>query len=190
MKKNWDLSQTQFESLLNWLSEDREKAGEKYEEIRQSLVRLFELKGCSDPQTLADETINRLTSKIHTLKLDNNIKPIKVFFGFAKNVFLEYLRKKETQFDSDSEKFIGKNNYSPDETNFYLDYLQECLKNRPDSERQLILAYYEKNKSEKLEQRRQLAEKLEIAIGTMHTRIHRIKISLQKCIESKLNSKK
>lgn len=184
MKKDWDLSQAQFDTLLNWLSEDREKAGEKYEEIRNSLVRLFELKGCSDSQTLADETINRLTAKIHTLELKDNIKPIAVFLGFAKNIYLENLRQKESQFEPDLYRIKAEKDSTNNE---YLDYLEECLKKRSTQERELILAFYEKDKSEKLEQRRKLAEKLKIAAGTMHTRVHRIRLSLQKCIESKIN---
>jgi DNA-directed RNA polymerase specialized sigma24 family protein len=187
MKKNWELSQAQFDTLLNWLSEDREKAGEKYEEIRNSLVRLFELKGCNDSQTLADETINRLTSKIHTLELKDTVKPTALFFGFAKNVYLENLRKKENQFEPEFQKYAIKTSFEENSSNDYLDYLKECLNNRPPDERELILAYYEKDKSEKLEQRRKLAEKLKIEKGAMHTRIHRIRLSLQKCIERKIN---
>ena len=184
MKKDWELSQAQFETLLSWLSEDREKAGGKYEEIRESLVRFFDLKGCSDSQTLADETINRLIAKIHTLELNTNVKPITIFFGFAKNVYLENLRTKENQLDPDFNNFFDK---PKDESNNYLDYLRECLENRPVAEREFILNFYAKDKREKIEQRRKLAEKLEIAVGTMNVRVHRIRLSLQKCIESKIN---
>ncbi len=183
MKKDWELSQEKFDTLLDWLSEDREKAGEKYEEIRNSLVRLFELKGCVDSQTLADETINRFISKIHTLELNNNVKPITIFYGFAKNVRLESLRRKESQLEPELYKLtVAENN-----SNEYLDYLEECLKKRSPAEKDLILGYYEKDKSEKFEQRRLLAQKLNIAVSAMHTRVHRIRLSLQKCIESKIN---
>ncbi len=187
MKKNRELTQTQFDTLLGWLSEDREKAGEKYEEIRESLVRLFELKGCNDSQTLADETINRLTLKIHTLELNTGTKPASIFFGFAKNVYLESLRQKENQLDADLQKFVDKSSFKVLPSNEYLDYLQECLKNYPPAEREFILEYYEKDKGEKIEQRRKLAETLCIEKGTMHTRIHRIRLALQKCIEEKIN---
>jgi DNA-directed RNA polymerase specialized sigma24 family protein len=185
MKKNREISQENFETLLDWLSEDREKAGEKYEEIRESLVRLFELKGCHDSQTLADETINRLTSKIHTLKLQAGVKPITLFFGFAKNIYFEASRQKESQLDPVSPGFFDKK--IEDEPNLYLDYLRECLKNHSTEEREFILEYYAKDKLEKIVQRRQLAKKMEIAQGTMNVRMHRIRLALQKCIESKIN---
>lgn len=182
MKKDWELSQEKFDTLLGWLSEDREKAGEKYEEIRNSLVRMFELKGCNDSHTLADETINRFISKIHTLEL-NNHKPISIFYGFAKNIYLESLRQKESQLEPDSHKTaVAENNSNP-----YLDYLEECLEKRSPDEKELVLKYYEKDKSDKLEQRRKLARKLNIAASAMHTRVHRIRLSLQKCIENKIN---
>jgi DNA-directed RNA polymerase specialized sigma24 family protein len=182
-----EISQIQFDTLLNWLSEDREKAGEKYEEIRKSLVRLFEIKGCNDSQTLADETINRFASRINTLELNHNVKPNTIIFGFAKNIYLESLRRKETQLNPDLPNLIETINVEKNPSNEYLSYLQECLKNRSTKEREMILAYYEKDKSEKFEQRRKLAEKLKIQNGTMHTRVHRIRLSLQKCIESKIN---
>ncbi len=185
MKKDWELSQAQFDSLLGWLSEDREKAGEKYLEIRESLVRFFELKGSADAETLADETINRLTAKLCTLKLHAENKPITVFFGFAKNVYLESLRQKENQLDPVLHKFAQQT--TDDKSNVYLEYLDECLENYPVSEREFIFEYYAKEKSEKFNQRRKLAEKLKIAQGTMNARIHRMRLSLQKCIESKIN---
>lgn len=182
-----EISQIQFDTLLNWLSEDREKAGEKYEEIRESLVRLFELKGCSDSQTLADETFNRFASRINTLELNHNVKPITILSGFAKNIYLESLRRKENQLNPDLQTFIESINVDENSSNNYLDYLQECLKNRSNAEREMILAYYANEKNEKIEQRKKLAEKFQIAVGTMHTRVHRIRLSLQKCIESKIN---
>jgi DNA-directed RNA polymerase specialized sigma24 family protein len=185
MKKDWELSQVQFDTLLKWLSEDREKAGEKYEEIRKSLVQLFELKGANDSQTLADETINRFTSKIETFELNKKTKPMSILFGFAKHVYLESLRQKEDQFEPETQKLAYKIKFKESSANNYLDYLKECLENRPPEEREMVLEYYAKDKTEKIEHRRKLAEKLKIELKTMHTRVHRIRDSLQKCIENK-----
>ena len=50
--------------MLAWLDSDRERAGQKYEEIRCGLIKIFVCQGCTDPEGLADETINRVIRKI------------------------------------------------------------------------------------------------------------------------------
>ena len=64
MHKDWSLSQEDFDALLAWLDPEREQAGLKYEQIRGSLIKIFTGRGCTDPEELADETINRVTAKI------------------------------------------------------------------------------------------------------------------------------
>ena len=70
MKKHSEITQKDFEGLLDWLAPDREEAGKKYEEIRDGLIRFFRFKGCNDPEFLADETINRVASKILTFMVN------------------------------------------------------------------------------------------------------------------------
>jgi len=48
------ITKEQFDSLLSWLSDDRELAGTKYETIRTGLVRVFVSKGFNDAEDLAD----------------------------------------------------------------------------------------------------------------------------------------
>ena len=67
MKYSYDLGQKQFDALLAIFSQDREEAGQKYEHIRHGLIRYFDVKGCNDPQGLADETINRGAVKLSCL---------------------------------------------------------------------------------------------------------------------------
>jgi hypothetical protein len=60
VKTEWVLSQEAFDSCLAWLDPDRERAGEKYEEIRRKLISDFVCRECIDPEGLADETIDRV----------------------------------------------------------------------------------------------------------------------------------
>ncbi|HEY0083559.1 MAG TPA: hypothetical protein VGB61_12265, partial [Pyrinomonadaceae bacterium] len=64
MGKQSGLTQEGFERLLTWLSPDREQAGKKYEEIRQSLIKIFVWRGVHEAEDLADETITRVTWKV------------------------------------------------------------------------------------------------------------------------------
>ena len=54
------LTQESFAALLLFLDADRERAGEKYEELRRTLIRFFEWRGAPFPEEHADETLNRV----------------------------------------------------------------------------------------------------------------------------------
>ena len=45
MKKGWVLTQELFDTLLDWLDPDRERAGQKYETIRLKLIKIFTSRG-------------------------------------------------------------------------------------------------------------------------------------------------
>ena len=64
MGRESDLSQEAFDRLLAWLNPNRALAGEKYEEIRRRLIKIFTCRGCTCPEVLADETINRVARKV------------------------------------------------------------------------------------------------------------------------------
>ena len=41
LKKDWEVTPEAFEKLLGWLDPDIEVAAEKYEKVRQKLMKLF-----------------------------------------------------------------------------------------------------------------------------------------------------
>ena len=59
-----------FELLLSWLASDRDKAGEKYEQIRRNLLDYFRRREVSDPLSLTDEVIVRVTRKVNQVATD------------------------------------------------------------------------------------------------------------------------
>jgi RNA polymerase sigma factor (sigma-70 family) len=169
-----------FESLLAWLSNDREVAGDLYEKIRQGLMRLFYFKGCRNAEDLADETINRVTKKLTTLDLSKEIKPITIFYGFAKNIVLEEFKKEKREGLLDEN--IIATTQTDKEVNFRC--LDSCLLELTPSERDLVTRYYSRDKSEKYEQRRELAKEFGINIEIMYVKLHRIRKKLRTCIEN------
>src|SRR5215216_208156 len=64
MSGEWKLTNEEFDDLLSWLDPDRERAGIRYEEIRDDLIKKFRLCWCSAAEDLADETINRVVKKL------------------------------------------------------------------------------------------------------------------------------
>src|ERR1051326_3044018 len=97
MNKDWFLSQEAFDSLLEWLDSDRERAAIKYEDIRKRLVKIFTGRGCAEAEDLADETINRVISKLDEIGKEFKGDHGRYFFGVANKVYLEFRRKKSPQ---------------------------------------------------------------------------------------------
>jgi DNA-directed RNA polymerase specialized sigma24 family protein len=93
-KKDRELTQEMFERLLAWLDKDRDRAGLRYEEIRFQLIKIFVSHECPDSEGLADETINRVARKIKDIADTYTGNPASYFYGVARIVYLEYLRRK------------------------------------------------------------------------------------------------
>lgn len=92
-KKEWILTEEALDGLLSWLDSDRNHAGERYVAILQKLLKYFRSHGCISPEDLADETINRVIGKVPQLAPVYVGDPALYFFGVARNVHREYLRK-------------------------------------------------------------------------------------------------
>ncbi|HYE72946.1 MAG TPA: hypothetical protein VEF04_06430, partial [Blastocatellia bacterium] len=60
----WRLTEEDFSLFLDQLHTDREQAGLVYEALRLKLNYFFEARRCPMPESLVDETINRLIRKI------------------------------------------------------------------------------------------------------------------------------
>src|SRR5215213_1994040 len=87
-------TQDGFDKLMEWPDPERQKAGEKYEKIRHRLIKVFDCRGCGDSEDLADETINVVMSRIDWLIENYRGDPALYFYGVAKKVHLERLKKK------------------------------------------------------------------------------------------------
>ena len=186
MKKDFTLTQNDFDALLGWLSANREEAGGQYEMIRDGLIRFFRFRGCADPDVLADETINRVSAKISTFDSSQNVKKITYFYGFASNVYLEYLKTpKIEEIRGESEYLPSPRNYlTGDISHLECDCLEKCLTKLSEDERTLIIEYYGHDKHEKCTLRKEMAEELNLKMPALHTKVHRIKGVLKKCIEN------
>src|SRR5215472_13818765 len=88
--QKWSVTQEAFDQLLASLSPDRDKAADRYLEIRRNLVRLFEWRGCATPDDYADEAINRCARKIAE---GDQIRDVATFcVGVARMLLLEMNR--------------------------------------------------------------------------------------------------
>ena len=184
MNQKYILSQPDFDSLLVWLSPDREKAGVEYEKIRQGLLRYFYFKGCSNGEDLTDEVINRVIRKLPDLDLTLGNKAITIFYGFASRVVLEQLKREKRELPLEQD--FGYEERENDDRPF--DCLERCMNLLAEADRRLVIAYYSENRNKKLELRRKLAEQCKLTPNAMHVKLHRLRSSLKQCIEKCVKS--
>ena len=177
MKKKSDLAPEEFDSLLDWLDAGREVAGEKYEHIRRALIKIFISNGCTSPEDLADEVINRVARKVTQIRDTYEGDPALYFYGFAKKILLEQWRRPAAPpppptWDSD------------DDVDPEYECLEKCLEELTAQNRELVLQYYQEEKQAKIDNRRKLADKLGIALNALRIRAHRIRNSLELCVRT------
>lgn len=181
MDKENVINQENFDVLLSWLDRNREIAGQKYEKIRRRLIRIFLGRGCFEAEELADETFNRVTRKLPQVAAEYVGEPTYYFYAVANKIHLEWLRK---QKKINHLPLTETDNY-PAETESEAEYecLETCLETLPDSERRLIVEYYRNEKSAKIENRRQIAEKLGINVNALQVKAFRIRSRLKECLQ-------
>lgn len=186
MKKDWVLTQDAFDTLLNWLDADRERAGRKYEAIRLRLIKIFTCRGCHQAEELADETINRVVARVVELASEYEGDPALYFYAVSHKVHLEYLRKTHSQpinlpLATESSQNTQAIDLTSDIEPEYA-CLERCLEQLPPDNRDLVLRYYQLEKKAKIEHRKSLATELGIAVNALRIRAHRIRLVLQRCV--------
>ena len=162
------LAQSTFDKLLLWLGADREQAGVRYEMIRQKLIRLFKVRGATDPEDLADETIDRVAQEIEDGLEITAIPPEIYFYGVARNILQEHWRShypNESADASQTAEVIDNKRMH--------ELVEAALLNLSDKDRELIVTYYEQS------DRKNLAERLGITPNALRIRIARIRKKLE-----------
>jgi DNA-directed RNA polymerase specialized sigma24 family protein len=151
-----------FSKLLARLDPDRERAGEKYEDLRRTLIKFFEWRGAPFPEEQTDETFNRVARK-----LDEGIE-IKNIGGYcyevARLVCMEVWKgndRKRDPLETNYQNTASANTADPSlERELLLGCLEECLSRLPDESRALIVEYYQDERRDRIGRRKALAEAL------------------------------
>jgi DNA-directed RNA polymerase specialized sigma24 family protein len=177
-KNRWTLTQGAFDLLLAQLDTDRQQAGTKYEALRRKLVRFFQWRGCSFPEDLTDDTINRVA---RNLEAGENIRSLAAYCaGIARHVFLESLRTRRQEEVIHAVTYRSPN---PPDEDPRRECLKCCLRELSPETSQLIVQYYQENEQARIEARRNLAARLGIPPNALRIRAHRIRVRLQGCVE-------
>jgi hypothetical protein len=97
VKKEWVLSREAFDAFLAWLDPDRDRAGEKYEEIRRELIKDFVHRECFDPEALADEAINQVIRKLPEIAGTYTGDPASYVYAVAQGLLRIWLKGSEAR---------------------------------------------------------------------------------------------
>ncbi len=175
MGRKSDLTQETFDKLLAWLNPDPEQAGKKYEEIHRQLIKIFTCRGCTCPEDLADETINRVARKTQEIAASYVGDCSLYFYAVARNVYLEYVRKRPVR---EPPPTLEPRN----ESDLEYECLEQCMQRLPPTNRDLILDYFQEEKQAKIDHRKELAQRMGIGPNALRIQIHRIRTSLEQCV--------
>lgn len=177
------LTAEEFEALLAHLAPDREQAGERYEDIRRRLVRLFEWRHCAAPEELADEAINRVARRLAQGIEIHAESPFGYFCGVAHHVGQEMLRERgreRSTFRTASTLAALAAEPEPGAER-RLACLHACLARLPGDQRRLILQYHQGGERARIDGRQRLARELGIGANALRIRAHRIRRRLEDC---------
>jgi hypothetical protein len=170
------LTQEAFDHLLDWLGPDKETAGKQYQRIHTKLKQLFSFKGCDCPEDLADSAMDRVADKVDRLPPFVPEEQGRVFYGFAKFVYLEYLARKRVvpspTVPEDDDGRIEEQH----------ECLEICLSRLAEPDRLLLMRYYESGMGGKVQHRQTLAKDLQIAPNALRIRICRWRAVVRNCV--------
>ena len=170
-----------FQQLLDWLGPDQQQASDKYEAIRRGLVELFDNWNCVDADDLAQETIDRVLSKVATIAPTYSGDPARYFYGTAKKIRFEYGRRPRPlplTLDTPAEK-TEEEIQEKERVHACLD---KCLNLLAPTDKELILDYYRGEKNVKIKGRKSLGEKAGVSSNALRVKVFRLRSTLEECI--------
>jgi len=181
MRKDRELTEEVFDKFLSWLDPNREEAGKKYENIRRHLVIILNRKGCAEAEDLADEAINRVIWRAQQMADTYQGEPAPYFITVAHNLYLEYVAKSPVRSELPTE-LPQPQSPEPEKEREY-ECLEQCIEGLTPANRDMVLQYYQENKQAKIDHRKRLAKEMGIALNALRIRAHRVRASLEQCID-------
>jgi DNA-directed RNA polymerase specialized sigma24 family protein len=185
------LTRVAFKRLLDWLDNGSDSHGETYLEMRRRLVLYFDRRNRPFADELADETLNRVG---RTLEKSGSIEvtpPARYCYVVARFVLLEDIRRGRRYVHVDeagpaasprSLRAAADANDSGVVLERRLECLDRCLQKLKPAQRELAIEYYRDAKRERIDRRRELANRLGISLNALGIRAWRIRATLEACV--------
>ena len=193
LKDERGLTAVALDRLLAWLDDGVDSQGQNYLEMRRRLSSYFDRRNRQSADELADETLNRIG---RTLEKDGTIAttpPARYCYVVARFVLLEDIRRQRTTVplkepwaaDASTIRRAGGDAADADraEQDERLECLDRCLEELKPDQRELVIEYYRDTGRQKIERRRDLANRLGITMNALGIRACRIRNTLEACVE-------
>jgi hypothetical protein len=174
----------EFTRFLKHLSTDPDEAGRRYVLLRQNLVAYFSRHRISDPDAVADETLDRAAMKIAEGAVVPEIKPY--CLGIARYIVKERLRKDDRDNTANREYVQELSNQSSEQVEWIYRVLLPCFQQLDDDDQKLLIEYCQvMHGRERAEHRRKLAEKRGTTLLGLRMRVTRIRTRLAECVKQR-----
>ena len=182
------LTEETFDGLLESLDADRERAAQRYEELRRTLTRFFEWRGAAFPEEHADDTFDRVARRLAEGVVVGNI--VRYTYAVARLVLLETRKGSDSRrVATDVTSVTAAIPLEPHvgEKEARLACLDGCLQGLAPEGRALIVEYYKEDKRGRIEGRRALAARLGVKADALANRAQRLRDKLQACVRACLD---
>src|SRR5580765_3820487 len=139
---------------------------------------------------LADETLNRVARSVEAGPI-RITPPARYCYIVARFVMLEDVRRERTERRADSATRSGALHLQgrvakPDDQHVAreqrLDCLDRCLAELKPEQRELVIEYYRDSGRQKIDRRRELADRLGVSMNALGIRACRIRETLESCV--------
>ena len=182
------LTAAAFASLLNRLGPDSDHAGSAYEHLRRALVSFFAWRGAATPEECADETLDRLATRLDEGVAVEDVP--RFARGIARLVLLEHWRRPEAR-GVHLEEAGPRGTLAPEgpDDEALRECLDRCLGDLPAEVRHVILKYYGAEGRGRIDTRKRLAEDLGVSESALRNRAQRLRATLERCITHCLASR-
>jgi len=175
-----------FARFWELLAPDPEEAGSRYTCLHKKLIGFFRMKGISDPESAADDTIDRAVLKIGAGAVVPNVN--KYCLGIARNIAKEKHRLMQREISA-LQKFIrALSNSSVEQVERIYGILKPCFEQLTGDEQELLLAYCKEIKGQaRAKHRCELAETKKITVLALRIRVTRLRNILKDCVRKRSN---
>jgi DNA-directed RNA polymerase specialized sigma24 family protein len=177
------LQSSEFEALIQALGATPELAAPAYQQLHTRLVRLFRLNNASDPESLADEALDRLARRIVANEAGQLSSPQAFAVGIARHLLQEDARQQQ-RAEVTANTWTSLSPDGREEEEDRLDALDRCLDRMRPEQAELLRSYYRWTGKAKIEHHRQLAQSLGLNLNALRTRLMRARAVLERCMHN------
>lgn len=192
LREEPEFTKLAFSRLLEWLDAGVDSKGETYLEMRRRLVSYFDRRNRPFADDLADDTLSRIARELEKTGRIAITPPARYCYVIARFVLLEDLRRGRRLVPVDLVRTPAPIDAAPMLDGDHpgaiqeqrLECLDRCLESLKPDQHLIAVEYYRDAKRARIDQRRELANRLGITMNALGIRASRIRSALETCLDA------